>query len=82
MNNVTQGILGFAVTACYLRMQKTKMAVGQCLGAHAAMLFILVFGWDGSGYRRFFYAGTGDQWHQGIEFPLSAFWQSSIFLAY
>lgn len=79
LTNVTQGILGFAVTSYYLRAGKSRTATLQTIWAHVAMLLILVVGWDGTGYQRFFYAGTGEQWHSGITFPLSAFWSSPIF---
>jgi hypothetical protein len=77
--NITQGILGFYFTWWFLRRGNQRAAAFQTIWAHTAMLLVLVFGWDGAGYKRFFYAGTGTEWHQGTEFPLTAFFSSNIF---
>lgn len=79
LTNITQGVLGFAVTAYFLRQGKKSAAIAQTVWAHAAMLFVLVVGWDGTGYKRFFYAGTGEEWHSGAGYPLSAFFSSPVF---
>lgn len=81
LTNVTQGILGFYVTAKFIRAGKWGLAVAQTVWSHIAMLAILIFGWDGTGYQRFFYAGTGEEWHSGVQYPLSAFFSSPIFYA-
>lgn len=47
--------------------------------SHGDVFFILIVGWDGAGYRRFFYAGNGEQWHQGQEFAVVDFFSSTIF---
>ena len=77
--NVSQGMLGFYVTHRLIHAGQPTLAVLQPVWSHLAMLLILVLGWDGHGYRRFLYAGTGQQWAQGVAIPLAAFWQSSIF---
>jgi hypothetical protein len=79
--NVTQGILGFYVTWYFLRKGNQTLAMLQTVWSHLAMLLILIFGWDGTGYRRFFYAGTGEEWHTGVEYPVSAFFSAPIFYA-
>lgn len=79
MTNVTQGVLGFAVTAHLIRREKLNWAKFQAIWSHLAMLFILIVGWDGTGYRRFLYAGTGEQWHDGVALPISDFWSGSVF---
>lgn len=81
MTNVTQGMLGFYVTARFIRENRWGAAKWQPIWAHAAMFFILIVGWDGTGYRRFFYAGTGEEWASGVEYPISAFFSSPIFFA-
>jgi hypothetical protein len=53
MTNFTQGILGFAVATAFLRRRKPYAAYLQWVLGHLAMMFILVHGWDGSGYQRF-----------------------------
>jgi hypothetical protein len=53
LTNFTQGILGFAVAAALLRRRQQYAAYLQWLFGYFAMLFILVHGWDGTGYMRF-----------------------------
>jgi hypothetical protein len=79
--NLTQGILGFWITARAIQAGRMRRAIWQPLWSHLALLFILVFGWNGHGYERFFYAGTGAEWHAGVSYPLAAFFQSEIFFA-
>lgn len=79
--NVTQGVLGFYITSRLIRVGRWTAAKWQAGGAHLAMLFILVVGWDGTGYRRFFYAGTGEEWHTGVTHDFTAFFTSPIFFA-
>lgn len=81
LTNITQGMLGFYVTAHFIRSGKMFAAKMQTIWSHAAMFFILVFGWDGTGYKRFFYPGTGPEWHSQVEYPLSAFFSAPIFFA-
>jgi hypothetical protein len=81
LTNVTQGILGFGVTAALIRSGKWTAAVWQPIWSHLAMVFILIFGWDGSGFRRFLYAGTGEEWHSGVSYPLTAFFTCSVFFS-
>jgi hypothetical protein len=77
--NVSQGALGFWVTARILRSGRARAAVFQAIWSHAAVVFILLFGWDGSGFRRFTYAGTGEDWARGTEYPWVAFFSSPVF---
>lgn len=58
--NITQGILGFAVAAWLIRKGKLYGAYLQWILGYFCMYFILVHGWDGTGYMRFFSA-TPDQ---------------------
>lgn len=54
ITNVTQGILGYWVTYNYLMKGKYHQAAMQTMLAHLAFWFILVNGWDKTGYQRFF----------------------------
>ncbi len=54
MTNVTQGILGFYVAYALIARDKIYRAYLHWLGAYFFMFFILVHGWDGTGYQRFF----------------------------
>jgi hypothetical protein len=56
ITNVTQGLLGYSVAERLILAGHTYAAVLQvCLG-YFAMFFVLVHGWDGRGYQRFFSA--------------------------
>jgi len=54
ITNVTQGILGYWVTYNYLMKGKYYQATMQTILAYLGFWFILVNGWDKTGYRRFF----------------------------
>lgn len=54
ITNVTQGILGYWVTYDSLMKGKYYRAAMQTMLAHLGFWFILVNGWDKTGYRRFF----------------------------
>lgn len=77
--NVSQAILGYAVTAHCLRRGKTRAAWAQLWGSYFFFFFILIVGWDGTGYRRFLYAGDGSDWTGGVELPWTAFFGSPVF---
>jgi hypothetical protein len=81
LTNITQGVLGFFVTATLLRANKTKAAIWQTVGSHLIVLAILIFGWDGSGYKRFFYAGSGADWVNQKSYALADFFSCPVFYA-
>ena len=54
LTNVTQGLLGYLVTEWLIARGRTYLAYLQVVGAYLGMFFILVHGWDGTGYQRFF----------------------------
>ncbi len=54
ITNVTQGIMGYWVTWNYLMQGKYFKAAMQTIGAYLGFWFILVNGWDKTGYQRFF----------------------------
>ena len=58
MTNITQGIIGFWLTAYYLRLKKTFQAQMVGLSAWFVFWFVLIHGWDGTGFKRFFYCAT------------------------
>lgn len=80
ITNVTQGILGFWTGYLLLRSGRYYLANLNWMLGYFGMFFILVYGWDGLGYDRFFYdrdmlagspawtagAGTGGSWASGI----------------
>jgi hypothetical protein len=63
--NVTQGALGFAVVYVLAARKKLWAAWLHWFFAYFAMFFILVHGWDGHGYQRFFSYTRADflAWH-------------------
>ena len=63
--NVTQGALGFAVVYLLVARNRLWAAWLHWFFAYFAMFFILVHGWDGRGYQRFFSSTRADflAWH-------------------
>ncbi len=60
ITNVTQGILGFWVTYKLQSAGKRYAAFLQILLGYFCMFFVLVHGWDGKGYQRFFSQDRAD----------------------
>jgi hypothetical protein len=60
LTNVTQAMFGFAVVEALITRGRAYAAYLQVLGAYLGMFFILVHGWDGEGYQRFFSPDTAD----------------------
>ena len=56
LTNVSQGALGYAIARALVMAGRRHAACLHFVGAYFAMFFILVHGWDGTGYRRFFSA--------------------------
>lgn len=65
--NVSQGALGYFVARRAIREGRTLRACMHWAAAYFGMFFILVHGWDGTGYRRFFSATKAqfESWHAG-----------------
>ncbi|MFL5896662.1 MAG: hypothetical protein ACJ76Z_16305 [Thermoleophilaceae bacterium] len=65
ITNVTQGLLGYLVVERLLARGRTYLAYLQIVAAYFAMFFVLVHGWDGKGYQRFFSPTHADflHWH-------------------
>jgi hypothetical protein len=55
--NVSQGVLGFWVAKRLIEAGRTYLAFLQAGLGYFGMFFILVHGWEGRGYQRFFSAG-------------------------
>ena len=72
ITNITQGILGYKITEALLRRGASYAAYLQWLGGYFAMFFILVHGWDGTGYVRFFSAHP--DWIEGWTWSVAASW--------
>ena len=76
---ILMGIMGFSITARFLRKGKTAPAIAQVVWSMAAALFISSYGWDGTGFKRLLYAGTGDDWANGVSFAATDFMTSPVF---
>lgn len=53
ITNITQGLLGFVIARRLAASGKTFSAYLHWIGGYFGMFFILVHGWDGTGYQRF-----------------------------
>ncbi len=58
--NITQGVLGYWVAHKLIRAGSRYLALLQMLLGYFLLFFILVHGWDGTGYQRFFSATKVD----------------------
>lgn len=56
VTNITQGLLGFLVARWLAVRGHTVAALTNWLFGYVGMFFILIHGWDGTGYQRFFSA--------------------------
>lgn len=54
ITNITQGLVGFVLARTLAARGHPYAAYLQWVAGYFGMFFILVHGWDGSGYRRFF----------------------------
>lgn len=52
--NVTQGVLGFALSSALLARNRPLGAALVWAFGYVGMFFVLMHGWDGTGYQRFF----------------------------
>lgn len=78
VTNITQGIVGYLVTQALWRRGHRYLAWLQMPLGYLAMFFVLAYGWDGTGYRRFF-APTAEAWRTG-RLDLPAFLTSDVAL--
>jgi hypothetical protein len=60
LTNVTQGILGYLVAEWLIARGRTYLAYLQIVVGYVGMFFLLVHGWDATGYQRFFSADRQD----------------------
>jgi len=80
VTNITQGILGYWVAYKLVQRGHLTWAHMQWILGYLCMFFILVHGWDGTGWKRFFYAGNVEEWRAGVFYPLWAFAYSKVAL--
>lgn len=58
--NITQGVLGYWVAYTFIKQGKRYAAFLQVVVGYFFLFFILIHGWDGTGYQRFFSATKAD----------------------
>ncbi len=73
------GALGFHITYIFLKKQNVIGAFAQVVWSGALGLFIIIFGWDGTGYKRLLYSGTGTDWANGVTYPIADFLNGPVF---
>jgi hypothetical protein len=78
VTNLSQGVLGYVVARELWRRGHHYLSWLQMPLGYLAMFFVLAYGWDGTGYRRFF-APTTDDWRAG-GFDPAAFLTSDVAL--
>jgi hypothetical protein len=78
---VILGLAGFLVTAHFLRAGKLLAAWLQVIVTVAVSVFLVTYGWDGTGYQRLLYAGDGGDWAAGKVFSLGDFLSGDVFMS-
>ncbi|MGC8756612.1 MAG: hypothetical protein ACP5QW_08835, partial [bacterium] len=78
ITDIIMGVLGFWLSYKFIQKGKTKYAWLQVIIGYVIMLFILTYGWDGTGWQRFLYDASmhgGSLWtpgkYDGIHFLTS-----------
>ena len=77
---IVAGSLGFYITARQLKKGRLGLAIAQIAWSLAASLFLVTYGWDGTGLKRLLYAGTGDEWENGVAYSYTEFFTSPVAL--
>ncbi|GID97363.1 hypothetical protein ACFQFC_07690 [Amorphoplanes digitatis] len=78
VTNISQGVIGYLVARELWRRGHHYLSWLQMPLGYLAMFFVLAYGWDGTGYRRFFAPTTAD-WRAG-GFDPAAFLASDVAL--
>jgi hypothetical protein len=64
---------GFGATWWFLRRGRLAVALAQAGAGMLAGVLMIFVGWDGAGWRRLLYAGSGSDWAQGVVYPYTDF---------
>jgi hypothetical protein len=75
---IIMGTLGFHITFSFVKKKKSYAAIVQVIWSIAVALFMVTVGWDGTGYKRLLYAGTGDDWANGVVYPYIDFYKTPV----
>jgi len=75
---IVMGVLGFIITASLARKRRFKAAVAQVVWSLGLTGLLVTYGWDGTGWKRLLYAGSGADWAAGIKYPIADFLSGPI----
>jgi hypothetical protein len=81
VTNITQGIVGFYITYLFIKKKNYYAAHANWMWAWILFWFILVCGWDCTGYQRFLYDASvhnGELWAPGKLMGVTFFWKSNV----
>jgi hypothetical protein len=81
VTNITQGILGYWVSYKFIKKNNYYAAHANWMWAWILFWFVLVCGWDCTGYQRFLYDASvhgGALWQPGKHMGLYFFWNSNV----
>jgi hypothetical protein len=81
ITNITQGILGYWVSYKFIKKKNYYAAHANWMWSWILFWFILVCGWDCTGYQRFLYDASvhnGVLWETGKLMGISFFWKSNV----
>ncbi len=81
LTNITQGILGFYVSYKLARANRLYESHANWIIAWIIFWFILVCGWDCTGYQRFLYdmsVNNGELWDPGKHMGIKFFYESRV----
>jgi hypothetical protein len=81
ITNITQGIFGYWVSYKFIKKKNYYAAHANWMWAWILFWFILVCGWDGTGYQRFLYDASvhnGVLWTPGTHMGVEFFWKSNV----
>lgn len=81
VTNITQGILGYWTSFRLIKKKKYYAAHANWMVAWAVFWFLLVCGWDCTGWQRFLYdmsVNSGELWAPGRHMGLSFFYASRV----
>lgn len=81
VTNVTQGILGYWVSYKFIKKKNYYAAHANWMWAWILFWFVLVCGWDCTGYQRFLYDASvhnGVLWTKGTHMGIEFFYKSNV----
>ena len=78
---ILMGVAGFTITRALLIRGRRVAALAQVAWSVGLPLFLVTYGWDGTGLKRMLYAGTGADWAAGVAHRYTDFASSPVGVA-